>query len=430
MIQNKISRRKFIKGAAVLSAFSIVPRFVLGGRGYLHPNEMINLGFIGTGRQSIGLMKSFLTTGETQVLGACDVYGIKLQNFVRQMQVFCNEKDLKVKSECKTYLDFRELIDRQDIDAVVIATPDHWHAVISVEAAEKKKDIYCEKPLSLTIKEGRAMVKAARKHERVFQTGSMQRSWPEFRQTVELIRNGYLGDIKEIKVSVDGPPKPYDLAGQQLPEGLNWDRWLGPNEFKPYHRDLAPAIEDTFWAKWRDYKEFGGGGMTDWGAHMFDIVQWALDMDESGPVEVHYPDQPNQFLNYKYENGITMTHENFGTKNAIRFIGTNGQLDVQRRKLETNPVHLKDKQIGPNEKHVYFSDNHYKDFLKAIRNRTKPICDVETGHRTATVCSLGNIAYELRRSLKWDPEREKFRKDREANSLLSRPMRDEWSINV
>jgi len=163
---------------------------------------------------------------------------------------------------------------------------------------------------------------------------------------------------------------------------------------------------------------------------MFDIVQWALDMDESGPVEVHYPDQPNQFLNYKYENGITMTHENFGTKNAIRFIGTNGQLDVQRRKLETNPVHLKDKQIGPNEKHVYFSDNHYKDFLKAIRNRTKPICDVETGHRTATVCSLGNIAYELRRSLKWDPEREKFRKDREANSLLSRPMRDEWSINV
>src|SRR5688572_1211545 len=173
MIQNNISRRKFIKGAVVLSAFSIVPRFVLGGRGYLPPSEMINLGFIGTGRQSIGLMKSFLTTGETQVLGACDVYGIKLQNFVRQMQVFCNEKDLKVKSECKTYLDFRELIDRQDIDAVVIATPDHWHAVISVEAAEKKKDIYCEKPLSLTIKEGRAMVKAARKHERVFQTGSM-----------------------------------------------------------------------------------------------------------------------------------------------------------------------------------------------------------------------------------------------------------------
>jgi predicted dehydrogenase len=430
MSQNKISRRKFVKAAAVLSAFSIVPRSVLGGRGYLPPSETINLGFIGTGRQSIGLMKNFLTTGEVQVMAACDVYGIKLQNFVKQLQVFCNEKELKLKSECKTYLDFREVIEQKDIDAVVIATPDHWHAVISVEAAEKQKDIYCEKPLALTIKEGRAMVRAARKNDRVFQTGSMQRSWPEFRQTVELIRNGYLGEIKEIKVSIDGPPKAYDLSGQPLPEGLDWDRWLGPNDFKPYHRDLAPALEDTFWAKWRNYKEFGGGGMTDWGAHMFDIVQWALDMDESGPVEVNYPDQPNQFLTYKYENGITMTHENFGIKNAVRFIGTNGQLDVQRRNLETNPVHLKDKKIGPDEKHVYFSDNHYKDFLKAMRNRTKPICDVETGHRTATVCTIGNIAYELKRSLKWDPEREKFKRDRDANLLLSREMRKEWSINT
>ena len=430
MISNKISRRKFIKSAAALSAFSIVPRFVLGGRGYLPPSETINLGFIGTGRQSIGLMKNFLTTGEVQILAASDVYGIKLQNFIKQTQVFCKEKQMKAITECKTYLDFREILDRQDIDAVVIATPDHWHGVISVEAAEKKKDIYCEKPLSLTVKEGRAMVKAVRKHERVFQTGSMQRSWPEFRQTAELIRNGYLGDIKEVKVSVDGPPKPYDLSGQPLPEGLDWDRWLGPNDFRPYNRDLAPAIEDTFWAKWRNYREFGGGGMTDWGAHMFDIVQWALGMDESGPVEVNYPGEDYSFLTYKYENDITMTHEDFGKKNAIRFIGTNGQLDVQRRSLETNPIGLKDKLIGPNEKHVYFSDNHYKDFLKAMRDRTKPICDVETGHRTATVCTIGNIAYELKRSLKWDPEREKFKRDREANALLSRPMRKEWSINV
>jgi len=430
MTQKKISRRKFIKGAAVLSAFSIVPRFVLGGRGYVPPSETINLGFVGTGRQSIGLMKNFLTTGEVQILAACDVYGIKLQNFIKQMQVFCNEKEMKSKSECNTYSDFRELINRKDIDAVVIATPDHWHGVITVEAAEKKKDIYCEKPLSLTIKEGRAMVKAVRKNDRVFQTGSMQRSWPEFRQTVELIRNGYLGEIKEVKVSVDGPPKPYDLSGQPLPEGLDWDRWLGPNDFRPFNRDLAPLLEDTFWAKWRDYKEFGGGGMTDWGAHMFDIVQWALEMDESGPVQVTYPDQAHPFLTYKYENGITMTHENFGKKNAIRFVGTNGQLDVQRRNLETNPIELKDKQIGPNEKHVYFSDNHYKDFLNAMRGRTKPICDVETGHRTATVCSIGNIAYELKRSLKWDPKREKFKRDRGANALLSRPMRKEWSINL
>lgn len=430
MISKKISRRKFVKGAALLSAFSIVPRFVLGGRGYQSPSDTINLGFIGTGRQSIGLMKNFLTTGEVQIIAACDVYGIKLQNFLNQMQTFCAEKEMKLKSECKAYVDFREVIDRQDVDAVVVATPDHWHGVICVEAAEKKKDIYCEKPLALTVKEGRAMVDAVRKNERVFQTGSMQRSWPEFRQTVELIRNGYLGEIKEVKVSVDGPPKPYDLPGQPVPEGLDWNRWLGPNEFKPYNRDLAPLVEDTFWAKWRNYKEFGGGGMTDWGAHMFDIVQWALDMDESGPVEVNYPDQEYPVLTYKYENGITMTHEDFGKKNAIRFIGSKGQLDVQRRVLETHPSHLKDIKFGSGEKRVYYSDNHYKDFLKAMRARTKPVCDVETGHRTATVCTIGNIAYELKRSLRWDPKKEKFKRDREANALLSRPMRKEWSINL
>jgi predicted dehydrogenase len=420
MVKSGISRRKFIKSAAVLSVFSIVPRYVLGGKGYLAPSDMIGLGFIGTGKQSAGLMRNFLTTGETRVLAACDVYPLKVQNFVDQLNKFSTEKDLKLKSECKTYVDFMELLERDDIDAVVIATPDHWHGVISVKAAKKKKDIYCEKPLSLTVKEGRAMAKAVKKYKRVFQTGSMQRSWPEFRQTAELIRNGYLGEIKEIKVSVDGPPKAYDLIGQPLPPGLDWDRWLGPNFYSPYHRDLAPSLEDTFWAKWRNYKEFGGGGMTDWGAHMFDIVQWALDMDHSGPVEV----------NYKYANGITMTHENFGKMNAIRFIGTAGELDVQRRNLETNPISLKEKLIGEDQRRVYFSDNHYTDFLKAMRNRTKPICDVEVGHRTATVCSIGNIAYELKRSLRWDPEKEQFKNDPEANALLSRPMRRKWSIKM
>lgn len=395
------------------------------------PSEIINLGFIGTGKQSIGLMRNFLATGETQFVAACDVYAIKLQNFIDQMKKHCEEKGLKPKTECTPYSDFRELLNRKDIDAVVIATPDHWHGVISVKAAQMNKDIYCEKPLSLTVAEGRAMVKATRKHDRVFQTGSMQRSWPEFRQTAELVRNGYLGEIKEIKVSVDGPPKPYDLTAQTVPAGLDWDRWLGPNEFKSYNKDLAPAIEDTFWAKWRDYKEFGGGGMTDWGAHMFDIVQWALDMDNSGPVEVNYPDGVQyKFLTYKYASGITTTHENFGKKNAIRFIGTAGELDVQRRSLETNPVELKDKLMGESEKHVYFSDNHYKDFLKAMRSRSKPICDVEIGHRTATVCTIGNIAYELKRSLKWNPKKEKFEKDREANALLSRPLKKEWSIKL
>lgn len=429
--QALVSRRKFLEKAAAISAFSIVPRFVLGGKGYLAPSDKINLGFIGTGKQSIGLMRNFISTGEVQLVGACDVYQSKLDIFIDQIKKSYAEKDLKGEGVCTPYSDFRGLLDNKDVDAVVIVSPDHWHAVMAVNAANAGKDIYCEKPLSLTVKEGRAMVNAARKNKRVFQTGSMQRSWPEFRQTAELIRNGYIGAIKEVKVSVDGPPEPYNLPAEPVPAGLDWTSWLGPNEYKPFNNDIAPMPSDTFWARWRYYKEFGGGGMTDWGAHMFDIVQWALDMDNSGPVEVNYPDGKEfTFLTYKYADGLPMTHENFGKNNAIRFIGTSGQIDVRRRNLETTPTELKDQVIGPNEKHVYFSENHYNDFLQAIRKRSMPICDVEIGHRTATVCNIGNIAYELKRSLKWDPKTEKFVNDKEANALLSRPLRKEWSIRL
>lgn len=429
--QALVSRRKFLEKAAAISAFSIVPRFVLGGKGYLAPSDKINLGFIGTGKQSIGLMRNFISTGEVQLVGACDVYQSKLDIFIDQIKKSYAEKDLKGEGVCTPYSDFRGLLDNKDVDAVVIVSPDHWHAVMAVNAANAGKDIYCEKPLSLTVKEGRAMVNAARKNKRVFQTGSMQRSWPEFRQTAELIRNGYIGAIKEVKVSVDGPPEPYNLPAEPVPAGLDWTSWLGPNEYKPFNNDIAPMPSDTFWARWRYYKEFGGGGMTDWGAHMFDIVQWALDMDNSGPVEVNYPDGKEfTFLTYKYADGLPMTHENFGKNNAIRFIGTSGQIDVRRRNLETTPTELKDQVIGPNEKHVYFSENHYNDFLQAIRKRSMPICDVEIGHRTATVCNIGNIGYELKRSLKWDPKTEKFVNDKEANALLSRPLRKEWSIRL
>lgn len=426
-----ITRRVFLKATGALSAFSIVPRFVLGGTGYTPPSDKINLGFIGTGKQSIGLMRNFVSTGEAQFVGACDVYRNKLDNFIAQLQKYCLEKEIADSVGCTPYSDFNELLDRKDVDAVIIASPDHWHAVLAVKAAKAGKDIYCEKPLSLTVREGRAMVKATRKYKRVFQTGSMQRSWPEFRKTAELVRNGYLGGIKEIKVSVDGPPTAYNLPIEPVPPGLDWNSWLGPNEPVAFNSELAPSPTDTYWARWRYYKEFGGGGMTDWGAHMFDIVQWALDMDSSGPVEVHYPDG-NQYkhLTFTYANGISVTHENFGKNNAIRIVGADAQLDVQRRNLVTSPETLKDKIIGADEKRVYFSDNHYMDFLKAIRNRTKPICDVEIGHRTATVCNIGNIAYDLKRSLKWDPVKEQFKDDKEANALLTRSLRKEWSIRI
>ena len=427
-----LSRRKFLNQAAILSSVMIVPRFVLGGKGYTAPSDKITLGFIGTGRQGSGLVNNFLKLDEVQVVAASDVYAAKLKNFTTKANKFYADKTgVASYDSCKPYEDFRELLALKDINAVVIATPDHWHAVHVIRAAEAGKDISCEKPLSLTIKEGRAMVKAARKHDRIFQTGSMQRSAPEFRQTAELIRNGYLGEIKTIKVSIGGGPLPYDLPKEELPQGLNWDLWLGPNEYVHYNNQIAPAPGADIWARWRYYKGLGGGDLTDWGAHMFDIVQWSLDMDESGPIEITPPNGNDvKFLTYKYGNGITMTQENFGKNHAIRFIGTEGQLDVQRTKLETSKPELATRLIGENEKRVYKSENHYRDFTNSIKSRKKPICDIETGHRSATVCNLGNIALESKRTLKWNPKKETFKNDKEANMMLGRNLKPEWDIKM
>jgi predicted dehydrogenase len=424
-----VSRRDFLKKASVASAFIIVPRFVLGGKGYTAPSDLITLGFIGTGKQAFNLKQSFLETGEAKILACSDVYGSKLKQFATEVNQYDAAKaGQSTYAACDVYDDFRRLLERKDIDAVVIATPDHWHAVHAILAARAGKDIYCEKPLSLTIREGRAMVTETRKHKRVFQTGSMQRSWPEFRQAVELVRNGYIGDITTVKVNVGPPPVPYHLAAEVLPPDLDWNFWLGPNAPQVYNHVLAPSLTDTFWAQWRNFREFGGGGMTDWGAHMFDIAQWGLGMDDSGPVKITPPDADHAHLTYQYASGITMTHEPVQGDNGVTFVGTKGEVHVVRGKLETTPANLRDQPIGDNEKHVYKSLNHYKDFLQAMRNRSKPVADVEIGHRTATVCNLGNLAYELNRPLTWDPEKEKFANDDEANQRRGRTLHGEWAI--
>ncbi|HEX9958956.1 MAG TPA: Gfo/Idh/MocA family oxidoreductase [Fibrella sp.] len=433
-----INRRDFVgKAATALAAFTIVPRFVLGGKRpdgskYLAPSDIISLGFIGTGKQGRGLTNSFLGTNEARIVAISEVYKAKAQLTLDRIKThYDKNKELGAYSDISVSNDFRELLARKDVDAVVIATPDHWHAAMAVRAAEAGKDIYCEKPLALTVKEGRAMVNAARKHNRVFQTGSMQRSWPEFRQTAELIRNGYIGEVKTIKVNVGPPPTPYNLAAEPIPEGLDWSAWLGPNAPVPFNSELAPPTSKDVFPNWRNYKEFGGGMVTDWGAHMFDIVQWSLDMDNSGPVEVIAPDgKDHPFLTYRYDNGIVMTHEKWDWPNAIHFVGTEGEIKVQRKKIETTPASLAKKEIGETEKHVYKSENHYKDFLEAMRKRSKPICDVEVGHRTASVCNIGNIAYQLKRPLVWNPKKEQFKNDAEANALLGRPMLNEWGIKI
>lgn len=430
-LSKNISRRNFIKNAAVVSSFFIVPRHVLGGKGFVAPNDKIVLGFIGCGKQSAGLQRRFFGLPDAQIVGASDCYQAKLDKFIQtNNQLYAEKAGQSAYNATAAYADFRELLANKDIDAVVIATPDHWHASMSVRAAEAGKDIYCEKPLALTVREGRAMVDATRKHARVFQTGSMQRSAKEFTQAVQLVRSGAIGEIKKIYVSVGGPPKDWDLQAETTPAGLNWEMWMGPNVIdRPYNNNLAPNMESTFWAKWRDYKEFGGGYMTDWGAHMFDIGQWGLGMDHSGPVKVIPPGQgKEEGLIYQYANGIEMIHQPVTGKNYCHFIGSQGEVFVQRGELRTTPAALKDKIFNKGDYKFHVSDNHYQDFFDSIKSRKPPICDVEVGHRTATVCTIGNIGYALQRPLEWDPEKERFKKDGEANKMLKRKMKKDWKV--
>ena len=427
------TRRAFLKQAAALSPFFIVPRHVLG-KGFLAPSDRVGLGFIGLGRQSQGLLRNFIKTDQTEIRAISDVDKTKvdrtLQTVAKATSDLLGKAPASAPAPYENYLD---LLARRDVDAVVIATPDHWHAVQGVKALEAGKDVYCEKPLTLTVAEGRALVNATRKNNRVLQTGSMQRSDEKFRRACELVRNGYLGQLKEVLVTVGGPPVPVDFTAETLREGLNWDLWLGPNPPHFYHHFLAPRIEDTFWGRWRDYKGFGGGGVTDWGAHMFDIAQWALGMDESGPTEFFPPTFPQAThgMVMKYANGVVVKHQDFGRGNAVRFIGSDGTLDVSRSFLD---VPEKLKTLDLKESDVKLTQpaggNHYADFLNSIRTRQKPLCDVETGHRTCTVCNVTNIGYQLRRPLRWNPATEKFDGDKEANALLTRTLRAPHRIAV
>ncbi len=420
-----MKRRKFItQAAAGTAAFTVVPRHVLGGPGYVAPNDRINLGFIGTGKQSYTLLKNIGQCEEAVVVAASDVFGAKLDLFVKAAKEKNAEK--KVRHKVKGYHYYRELLQQPDIDAVVIASPDHWHAQMVVDAAKAGKDIYCEKPLSLTVAEGRAMVNAVRKYDRVFQTGNMQRSWRDFRQAVELVQNGYIGEVKEINVSVGEPAKHCDLPTEPVPETLDWNEWVGPSLYQGYNSIFAPHVGDTRWAWWRGYRHFGGGLVSDWGAHMFDIAQWAMSMDESGPVAFYPPDHPaTTGLYYKYANGVVVNHKDWGEKNAVQIIGTEGKVEVSRQFLRTMPESLADMKIPESGKHVYFSDNHYQNWIDSIKSRSKPVSDVETGHRTATVCNIINIAYELQRPLIWDPEEERFEEDF-ANLMVGRAYRGKW----
>ncbi len=426
---NRFTRRQFLKSSAVaaVAAPTILPSSVWAAE--TKPNERITLGFIGMGTQNRGLLGGFLGSKETQVVAVCDVDTTRREHAKKTVEErYAKQAASGSFKGCDAYRDFRELVARKDLDGVVIATPDHWHAIQVIAAADAGKDIYCEKPLSLTIREAREMVKAVRRNQRILQTGSMQRSSQEFRKACELVRNGRIGKVKTVIVGVGAPSKWCDLPEESMEPGLDWDAWLGPAPLRPYNSVLSPRGVHTHFPNWRNYREYSGGMMTDWGAHHFDIAQWGLGMDDSGPVEIIPPENPNAKtgVRFLYANGVEMIHDS--SRGGATFIGTDGKIFVDRGKFQAEPESIGQEPLGEGAIRLYASNNHLQDWLNCVRSRKLPICDVEIGCRSVTVCHLGNLAYWNHRRLKWDPMQERFIGDEEANSWLDRERRKPWKV--
>jgi predicted dehydrogenase len=396
------------------------------------PSDRLTLGFIGMGTQCRGHLGWFLGQKDVQVLAVCDVDTTRREHAKQTVETRYG-KDQKSGSYkgCDAYNDFHDLIARKDIDAVLIATPDHWHAIPVLEACKARKDIYCEKPLTLTIHEAKSLIDAVRQYGRVFQTGSQQRSDAEFRLACELVRSGRIGKVKTVYVNVGGPSRPCDLPEERLEPGLDWDRWLGPAPMRPYNSVLSPRGVHQHFPNWRSYREYSGGMMTDWGAHHFDIAQWGLGMDESGPVEIIPPRDPKaeHGVRYVYANGIEMIHgSESDPKAGVTFIGTDGKIFVNRGYKASSPAEIITEPLGEKDVHLYKSPGHQRDWLNCVRGRKRPICDVEIGARSVTVCHLGNLAYWNHRRLRWDPKEWHFVGDAEANKWLDRERRDGYQL--
>ncbi|KPM30524.1 Oxidoreductase domain protein [Croceitalea dokdonensis DOKDO 023] len=419
------SRRSFLKTTALAAGLiTIVPRHVLG-KGFIAPSDKINLGYIGLGKQGGILANKFMTNTQAQIVAGAEVWTSKRRWFKQLVEGYYAEKrGVAGYNGIRTYLHYQELLEQDGLDAVVIATPDHWHAQQAIDAMKSGKDVFCEKPMTNTIKDGRDMVDALTKYDRVLQVGSMQRSWAKFIKANEIVKSGKLGEIKKVLVNVGDPYRTYDLPFQETPKGVDWNLWCGPAPLITYHDTIAPEVVKNYPA-WRDFKEIGGGRLADWGTHMFDIAQWCLGMDRTGPVSFIPPKDPKatRGLRMFYENGIELVHEDFGRGWAVRFIGTDGSLDVSRSFLETTPSSILMPNGGDTKELFKDQGNHYQNWLDAIKTRQQPICDVEIGHRSASLCHIANIAYELNRPLQWNPNKEKFKGDKQANRMRKRKKR-------
>ena len=426
-----LSRRSFIRTAAAstvaLGAIGgAAPAFARATR-LTRANDRMQVGYIGFGVRARETHGGFLDDDGVEIVSVADVAEARAKEGARMI----NER--RKNNACKVVASWREIVADPAIDAVVVMTPDHWHAEPAITAALAGKHVYCEKPLSLTIAEGRSIADAARSTGIRFQTGSQQRSefGYHFVRAAEAVRNGRIGRIKRVTIGVGAPPIACDLPEEPLPAGIDWDGWLGQAPFRPFNHELCPIGMHAHYPNWRKYREFCNGGLADMGAHHFDIAQWALGMDESGPVEVIPPaDGAKTGLRFVYASGTEMIH---GGPTDCTFIGTEGTIECSRGHVRAyrgeDPKAADDPTLleppHGNETPLPRNRSHIADFLGAIREGRDPICTAETGHRTATICQLCNIGYEVGKPLSWNPATERFTGSNaaEANALTRRAVR-------
>lgn len=428
MKRTSLTRRHLVKSALTASALgpTIWTRRAVGDN-TTHANDRIQVALIGNGMMGRSHLGRFLGYGDVQVVAVCELEPNRREAGKQQVEAYYAKDRKGAYRGCAVSTDFREVLARDDVDAVVIATPDHWHAIPCILAAQAKKDIYCEKPLTLTIGEGRKIVNAVKQHQVIFQTGSQQRSefGGRFRLAVELVRNGRIGKVHTVRIGVGGPAVPCDLPAEPVPAGLDWNMWVGPAAQRGYNQILCPQGIHRHFPAFRKYREFASGAIGDMGAHHFDIAQWALRMDGSGPVRVEPPTgDATTGLKFIYDNGVVMHH---GGPTDCTFEGEDGVISVSRRQITSTPKEIVSDPLGQNAERVYPSTDHRRNWLDCIRSRQQTICPPEVGQRSAAICHLGNIGYWLRRPLSWDPQAERFTNDDEANAHLLREPRGDWT---
>lgn len=417
-------RRTLWGAASTLALPYFIPASARGRDGYTAPSERMTLGLIGLGLQmTYGHFGALVSRRDVQILAVCDVRRNRRDEVKGQVEKhYAQEKAAGTYHGCEAYNEYERIVERPDIDLCFITTPDHWHVPIALAAIRQGKDCYVEKPLTLTVREGRLLSDAARRYGRVVQTGTQQRSDGAFRRASEIVRNGWIGKVHTVYAALGKFPPPRALPEQPIPEGFDYDRWLGPTPWQPYH---AERVLGNYGGGWRCFWEYGARKNGDWGAHHYDIIQWALGHQYRGPTTFFPKGERGEYQGFEYPGGpVVLRDHPIENGHMIHFIGEKGTVSVSREgQMQTTPASLRNRPLQPSDAHLPVSNDHHQNFFDCVRTRARPIADVEIGHRSATVCHLSAISERLNRTIRWNPDTEEIVGDAEASKWLDRPRR-------